>query len=409
MIRATVLALSALFLGSVFLFIGHGMQATLVPLSADIAGYSRFSIGLLWSGYAGGLMAGALYCGRIIAAVGHVRAFAALTSVVAATTLLYAFAPSTVLWLLLRFTHGFVIAGVFMIFESWLNDRTSNDLRGLVLSIYASLSLITISLGQLAINLLPVTDPRLYSLAGLFILLAVVPVALTRSQTPQPIARVSVDLRRLWESSRVAVVGSIVAGLTTSAFWGLAPVFGRATGLNAAEISLYLSVTVTGGAIGQWVLGRMSDFVDRRRVVTVAGLGAGLSGLGVVAAAGLTVEVLLVASFLFGGFTFCISSICVAMAGDRAEPHEFVNISGGLLFLFSAGSVAGSMIAALFMAGLGASGLYIYTAICHLALTAAAVALVRQRPPVAPAEKREFRPVPVTSPEAYTIDPRGTD
>lgn len=407
MIRVTVIALSALLLGAAFLFIGHGMQSTLVPLGADGAGYSRFVVGLLWSGYAAGLMAGALYCGRIIAAVGHIRAFAALTSCVAAATLLYAFAPSPAIWLLLRFIHGFVIAGVYMIIESWLNDKATNELRGLVLAIYASLSLIMISFGQLAINLLPVQDPRLYSLAGLAMLLAVVPVALTRSEAPPPIAAVSVNLGRLWRSSRVAVVGSLAAGLTTSAFWGLGPVFGRAAGLEAAAISLYLAVTVMGGAIGQWILGRMSDLMDRRRVVALAAFGAGLAGIAMAFAADRSLGLLLLASFFFGAFTFCVSSICVAMAGDRAEPHEFVEISGGLLFLFSAGSVLGSIVASVFMDILGSWALYLFTAICHGTLVVAAIALSRIRPPVAAEDKREFHPVPNTSQEVYTIDPRG--
>ncbi|HEY8351578.1 MAG TPA: MFS transporter [Sphingomonadales bacterium] len=407
MIRATVIALSALLLAAAFLFVGHGMQSTLVPLSADGAGYSRFVIGLLWSGYAGGLMTGALYCGRIIAAVGHIRAFAALMSCVAAATLLYAFAPTPAIWLVLRFIHGFMIAGVFMIIESWLNGRAINELRGLVLAIYASLSLIMISFGQLAINLLPVEDPRLYSLAGLAMLLAVVPVALTRSKAPPPIASVSVNLRRLWESSRVAVVGSLAAGLTTSAFWGLGPVFGSAAGLDPAAISLYLSVTVMGGAVGQWVLGRMSDLMDRRRVVAIAAFGAGLAGIGMALLADRSLGLLLLASFFFGAFTFCISSICVAMAGDRAEPHEFVEISGGLLFLFSSGSVLGSIIASMFMDFLGGWALYLFTAICHGTLVVAAIALSRIRPPVAAEDKREFHPVPTTSQEIYTIDPRG--
>src|SRR3546814_4174911 len=130
-----------------------------------------------------------------------------------------------------------------MVVESWLNDRATKDLRGLVLSIYSAMSLMMIAIGQLMINLLPLNEPRLFSVDGLAMLLAVVPVALTKSRAPRPVARVSVNLRKLWETSRAAMVGSFTAGLTTSAFWGLGPIFGQEEGLNAAELSLYLSVT----------------------------------------------------------------------------------------------------------------------------------------------------------------------
>nr|WP_279347118.1 MFS transporter [Govania unica] len=401
--------MSALLLGAAFLFTGHGLQSTLVPLWAADAGYSRVTIGLLWSAYAAGQMAGSIYCGRIIAEVGHVRAFAALAAGVAAMTLLYAFAPTPVIWMLLRLTHGFLIAGVYMSVESWLNDRATNELRGLVLSIYSALSLMMIAIGQLMINLLPPGDPRIFSVAGLAILLAVVPVALTKSRAPRPVSRVSINLRRLWATSRVAMVGSFTAGLTTSAYWGFGPVFGRQEGLTAAELSLYLSVMVMGGATCQWIAGRLSDYVDRRRVAAGVSLGAALCGVAVTFLASYSVSMLLMVSFVFGAFLFSLSSICIAMANDRARPGEFVQISGGLLFIFSSGSVLGAMVASLVMEIFGTGTLYLYTAVVHGLFAVTAISFSMSRAAVPVEEKRGFRQVPTTSPEAYAIDPRGED
>lgn len=407
MIRTAVITLSALLLGAALLFTGHGLQSTLVPLWAVDAGYSRFTIGLLWSAYAGGQMAGSIYCGRIIAEVGHIRAFAALAAGVAAITLLYAFAPTPIVWFALRLAHGFLIAGVYMAVESWLNDRATNELRGLVLSVYSALSLLMIAIGQLMINLLPMGDPRIFSIAGLSILLAVVPVALTKSRAPRPVNRVSINLKKLWESSRVAMVGSLSAGLTTSAYWGFGPVFGRHEGLSAAELSLYLSVTVMGGATCQWISGRLSDYMDRRRVAAGVSLGAAFCGVAISFLAGYSMPMLLGVSFVFGAFLFSLSSICVAMANDRAQPGEFVQISGGLLFIFSTGSVLGSIIASGVMDLFGTGTLYLYTAVVHGAFAITAISFAMSRPAVPAEAKRGFRPVPTTSPEAYAIDPRG--
>ncbi len=407
MIGATVLALSALLFAAALLFSGHGLQATLVPLVADAAGYSRFSIGLLWSAYAAGLMAGSILCGRIIIRVGHIRTFAALTAAVAAIMLLYAFVPSPSVWFGLRFLHGFLIAGVFMTIESWLNDKSTDNLRGLVMSVYSALSLLMISIGQLMINVVPPSDGRVFSLAGFATLIALIPVALTKSSAPPPVTRVEVNLKKLWQSSRVAVIGSAASGLTTSAYWGLGPVFGQGVGMTSAEISLYLSATVIGGALCQWVLGRLSDYIDRRRVAAFAGFGAALCGIAMTLAATRSFELLLLACFFFGAFAFSISSLCIAMASDRADPSDFVAISGGLLFVFSAGSVSGSMVGSVVMDVAGSSALYLYTAVIHGALGVIALVMTFGRPPVPPEEKREFRPVPTTSPEAYAMDPRG--
>lgn len=405
-LRATVITLSALLCGAALLFTGHGIQSTLVPLWAADAGYSRFTIGLLWSAYAAGQMIGSIYCGRIIANVGHIRAFSALAVGVAAMTLLYAFAPAPLIWLLLRLAHGVLIAGVYMAVESWLNDRATNEMRGLVLSIYSAMSLMMIAIGQLMINLLPQGDPRMFSVAGICILLAVIPVALNKSRAPRSVGRVTVNLGRLWQTSRAAMIGSLTAGVTTAAFWGVGPIFGRDEGLSPADLTLYLSVTVMGGATCQWMAGRLSDYIDRRRVAAGVSIGAALCGIGVTFFASYSLTMLLVSSFLFGAFMFSLSSLCIALANDRARPGEFVQISGGLLFVFSSGSVLGSMIASLVMDIFGSGSLYLFTAVVHGAFAVAAISFSMSRAPVPAEAKRGFRPVPTTSPEAYAIDPR---
>ena len=40
------------------------------------------------------------------------------------------------------------MAGIYMVIESWLNERTTAENRGLILSIYTTLTLVSISIGQ---------------------------------------------------------------------------------------------------------------------------------------------------------------------------------------------------------------------------------------------------------------------
>ncbi|MBW7835875.1 MAG: MFS transporter [Sphingomonadales bacterium] len=404
--RSMVIAISALFISAAFLFTGHGLQLALIPIAAANAGFSHVAIGFLWSGYTLGLMIGCLTVPRIIAAVGHIRAFAALGCAVAALLIAFSFFSDAKAWLVLRFLQGFMLAGVFIAVESWLNDKTANELRGVVLSSYSTLTLVMISLGQLSLTLFGPGDPRLFSLAAFLTLLAVIPVALTRADAPQIAARVKVDVNKLWTTSRVAVLGSVLVGLANSAFWGLGPVFGRAAGLSASELSLYLSITIWGGAACQWLMGRLSDRFDRRRVVAAASFMAAGAGIAMTYSIGRSYALLLAASFVFGASSFSLSAICVAMAHDRARPGEFLETSGGLLFIFSVGSTLGSLLASTAMELAGFKSLYLYTAVVHGVLALTALGFSFARPAVPRAEKQEFRPLPQTSPEALAIDPR---
>ncbi len=409
MLRSTVISVSALLLGATFLFIGHGIQGTLVPIWATSAGFDATTVGSLWSAYAAGLMLGCLTAGRIIESVGHIRAFAALMSAIAIIVLTYTFYPAPAFWLVLRAFHGFVIAGVYMIIESWLNEKTTDTIRGVVLGIYSTLSMVMIAVGQLSINLFDVLDPRLFSLSAILLMLAVLPVALTRAGIPGPVARTSIDFTKLWQSGRVAMIGSFCVGLTTSAFWGLGPVFARAVGFDTPGLTLFMSITLFGGAALQWVLGRVSDRMDRRRLIAVGSLIAAAAGMGIFLAAGRSLEAVLAFSLVFGGFAFTLQSLCVALGNDRAAPGDFVEISGALLFIYGLGSIIGPLLASLAMKFYAPEAIYAFTALVHVILAVTAFALSLGRPAAPEADKREFVAVPVTSPEIFAIDPRGEE
>src|SRR3546814_20761089 len=72
---------------------------------------------------------------------------------------------------------------------------------------------------------------------------------------------------RIITQSPAGVAGCAAAGLVSGAFWTLAPVFALNAGLDITEVSLFMSVIVMGGALGQWPLGYLSDRHDRRKVL----------------------------------------------------------------------------------------------------------------------------------------------
>src|SRR3546814_2914669 len=74
-------------------------------------------------------------------------------------------------------------------------------------------------------------------------------------------------LSRLYRTSPLGFVGAAVTGVMMGAFYGLGAVFARGVGLNTAGTALFMSATILGGVALQWPLGRLSDLVDRRRVI----------------------------------------------------------------------------------------------------------------------------------------------
>lgn len=397
---------SALLIGVSILLMGHGLQGLLIPVRADMEGFPGIVIGLLGSAYFAGLMLGCFACPKAITRVGHIRAFAAFTAVATVVPLAHAAWPQPAFWLLLRFVLGTCFAGLTMVIESWLNGAASNETRGRVLAIYTVINLTVVVIGQQFLN---IGDPRefqLFSLVAVLISLAAVPVALTRAPAPVAPKVARLRLRWLYTISPASVAGCLVAGLAGGAFWGLAPIYARSSGLPLTHIALFMSAVVLGGALAQWPAGRWSDRTDRRWVIAAASLGAAAAGAGLVAVRGAPEAALFGFALLYGMTAFSIYSICLAHANDLAAREEAVDVSSGLLLVYAAGAIAGPFVAALLMAATSSAFLFAFTAVFHALLGAVALYRMGRRAAPPPERREEFVAVPRTSPALFDLDPR---
>ncbi|KAB2856149.1 MAG: MFS transporter, partial [Bauldia sp.] len=237
--RSTLAPISALLLGVLFLIIGHGLQITLIPLRATAEGWSPLAVGVVGSAYYVGFVLGCLAAPFAILRAGHIRAFAALVALTAATTLGQGLIVAIVPWIAFRLIVGACLAGLYMVIESWLNDRASNADRGLIMSTYIVVNFIAITAGQFMATLAPPTAFTLFAAASLVISLATIPVALTKSAQPAPITLVRFRPKALYRSSPVGMVGVTVVGIANGAFWSLAAVYAIGEGLSSVQAAIF--------------------------------------------------------------------------------------------------------------------------------------------------------------------------
>ena len=143
-------SIATLLIGTAALFLGNGLLQTLVPIRAQLEGFSTFMIAVMGTAYFAGFAAGCLLGPGAVKRVGHIRCFAGFAALAAAVALAYPLAVGAVAWCLLRALTGLCLAVLYMVIESWLNDQTSNEMRGSVLSIYIIVgNLVTVG-GQLS-------------------------------------------------------------------------------------------------------------------------------------------------------------------------------------------------------------------------------------------------------------------
>lgn len=245
----TFAPLVSLLTGVGFLLCGNALLGTMIPLRGLHEHFTPVIIGLMGSSYNLGFVVGCLACPYLILRAGHIRGYSTLVSLAAATTLVHPMIVDPIVWIGARSITGFCLAGLYLIIESWLNDRATNDNRGLIMSVYIVVNFLTTTVGQLMILLAPIEHFELFAAASLLVSLAVVPVALTTSAQPAPIAIVEFRPLRLLKIAPVGLVGTFMIGVANGAFWSLVTVFAIGRGLTADGAAIFLSIAVIGGAL----------------------------------------------------------------------------------------------------------------------------------------------------------------
>lgn len=381
-----------LLLGVAILLIGQGLQGTLLPVRANLEGFTTLAIGLMGAAYFFGFTLGCLRGSRLVRRVGHVRVFAAMTAAASAAPLLHGLWVDIWVWSALRLVSGYCFAVLYVVIESWLNEQSTNETRGAVFSAYTLITLTMMAGGQQMLLLHPPQQMYLFAIASALVSIAAIPVALSRSDTPEHHeTEVRLDLRRMFAISPAGALGSLAAGLANGAFWSLAPVFVAAYSSDLKITAWFMTAAVLGGAAGQWPLGRWSDHVDRRWVLVTAALAGVVVGLALWWAVRDAAPLyLLLLSGAWGAIAFPLYSVSAAHANDYARPKEYVMISSGLLLMYGVGAIAGPFLAPVFMAVTGPGGLYLFAALVHLLLAGYTLFRISRRPPAPDSEHLPF-------------------
>jgi len=408
-----ILPVYGLMLSTFFMLSASGLAFTLVPLRAQLEGWSPTTIGLLGAAYAAFFMAGCIFTPKMVLRVGHVRVFAVVASLLCMSVLIHAVFVNIPAWVIARGMGGFALAGAYMVIESWLNEQATDANRGSLFSIYMIINMGGLMAGQF---LLVVDSPAttvLFILAGILYACSVIPTGLSNASSPKPLSAARLDIRKLFTNSPVAMLGALAIGMVFGSWNFHAPVYASTIGLSDAGIASMMAIVMLGGAVLQFPIGRISDRFDRRYMLIVAGLASiGVAAI-VVISQPTSGWLLYGLMFLFGGAFMPVYSLVVAHGNDHADPAEFVQISSGLLITYGVGSMIGPVAAGLLIEAMGRNGLFL-TVIAVFSLFVIFTAFRLTRRDAVPEEERiDYNyapPVPsAITPESFQLDPRSDE
>ncbi len=389
---SSLLGVWALFLAFGLLQVGNGLQRILLPVRGESEGIGAGAMGVVMAVHFAGYLLGAKLIPVALASVGHIRVFAALASTASTAVLFNAVLVTTPSWSVVYFVSGLCNAGVFVILESWLNDRATNETRGSILGAYMMIMMGGTACGQMLLNVGSSDGFELFVLSSVLISLAVVPVTLSASTSPPMPSEEKMPLRELYRTVPSAVVGIVLCSYVQSAASSMAAVFGTQSGMSAARIALFTSAAVVGAVVLQMPLGSLSDRYPRRAVILgVTLVSCGLAVVGAVTPA--TSIVLVGVNMAFGAFVFPLYGQFVALANDWVPPEKRVAAASTLVLASSFGAMAAPMTIGIAVESAGPAAYFWSLATCLAVLALYLSYRIRVRQAVPVERQSPFQPI----------------
>ena len=369
----------ALFAGYGIIMIAHGLQGNLLGVRSVIEEFNFIATGTMMSGYFIGYFIGANMVPKLVGKVGHIRVFAAFASIASLSILIHAVFVNPFIWTLGRFLTGFSIVGIFIVVESWLNDRATNRTRGQVLSTYMFITMMGLAIGTLLLNF---SSPERYEpfiLISLLLSIALIPILLTKRKPPKFRKLSSIKIKDLYKISPFGTVGMFCTGFIHSCIFTLAAVYAATINFTVFEISLLLFLITVSGGIFQWPIGYYSDRHDRRISIigcaffgalfcalSMTASGASLANMYLATSIGMDKIMFFVFVTLYAGMAIPMFTLNLAYVNDFIPKEKFVAAGGGLQIIFGLGAMGGPMLCSIFMNKYGANGFFIYLLIFHI-------------------------------------------
>lgn len=373
-----LISFAALFLSISLLQLSSGAIGPLDALSGLENGFSKSAIGLMGSAHFFGFFIGCWWAPRLLGKVGHARSFAAFSALGAIGAIAHPLILDPNAWAGLRVLTGLCVAGCYTVVEAWFQAKLTKQNRGRVMGIYRGVDIVSSSGAQLMIGLLDPVSYISYNVLAIMCCMCLLPLAVTAS--PQPITPEAPRLKPIATAllSPLGAAGVLVAGLTSSAFRMVGPLYAQEISLTATQTGYFLATVMLGGALAQYPAGWLADRYDRRHVLLGLSLMSALVCFPLAWIGQTTFFLVIAGAVLFGVAMWPIFSVSAAHTNDFADPEKSVEVNASLMFIYGVGAIFSPLIASVLLDRFGPSSFYVFIGFAHAVLVAYSIYRMRK-------------------------------
>lgn len=354
---------------SLFLFmVGYGFLISCISISLDERNFTEFTIGIASSIYYIGIVLGSNQkTSSIIIKYGHKKSYIAISIFSSIVSFAFIISDNLYFWFLLLLLSGFFTGFYYVIVESWLMCIGKIGNRGKLIAIYITIFGFAESIAQFLLNTKEINFALPYIIIGIFCLLSILPIFFNKIKTVDFKDVHVLNLSFISSLPRLAVVSSLICGMMMGSSMGLMPKYLKDIEMDYQDISFVMFLFLLGSSLLQPVLGFLSDKYSSKKIIPFINLTAFIITI-IYLALNQLITLLPIIAFFNGGLLMSLYPISLAMACDEVKEKEIVSTTQIITLIYGVGSVAGPLLAPVFIKIFGVAGLMYFLITCLLFL-----------------------------------------
>lgn len=391
-----------LYTTTLLMLLGSGLLTTYISLRLNANNVTGAMIGAIIAANYIGLVIGGKIGHFLIARVGHIRAYVSCSGIITAAVLGHGLTELISVWVILRLIIGLCMMCQYMVLESWLNDQSQPNQRGVVFGFYMVASYLGMSLGQIVLILQDGLGINTLILIATCFALCLVPIALTTRTNAGHMSPAPMELKFFINAIPKILGITLVIGMVVGSFYGMAPVYTSQQEFTTQQTGLFMALAIFAGLLAQFPLSWLSDRYNRNRLMQINALLLTVTALPLALLPHISFPLLLGIGFVVSLMQFTLYPLVVALANDMIEPERRVSLSACLLMAFGVGACIGPLAVGALIQPLGGNILYAFFAICGALI----VALSRTRAEEAEPQLAIDAPLPhIAMPDSLVSSP----
>jgi len=382
------------------MMLGVGFFTTFVTLYLNDQGYSNTEIGYAQSAYFFGMFLGGFKMESFIRKIGHIQTLAVFGSLGTSTILLQGLLPFFPLLVFCRFLLGLSITAIYIVIESWMLDRSTVKIRGVVLSLYMIFLYAAQAASQQFLVFLSISSTLPFLIAAFFTSLCVIPVSLSTEKFILPAHLETMKFSKIFRISPFGTMGCLVSGIILSVIYSFFPLFAIDRAVRSEQL---MFATIGGGMLLQWPIGKLSDYFERRLTLISIVFAGMLLSIVPLLYEGSSEMIVFGIAFLFGGVSFTLYPVSISQVCDHLDQTHITKAAAFLTILYGLGSIIGPNLVPGLIQSMGMNGIFLFFCIVLGELGGIGLFTYFSRPKIPKEEQNAYLPL---SPMVQDMDPR---